>query len=494
MATISKNIKRLRTARAMTQEQLAETLHVTRQTISSWENDRTQPDIDMLTALSAALDTDVEELIYGKKRRVGLEAPPADKRRTLSLVLIIMGSLLTAIGLIFLFVYFWQKLPLFMQTALSFLPMLAGTGAGLYAVLRKKEKIALREGAAVLWCAGVIASNALINSQFSVDFGFEPLLLADLLLLLPVPFLLQSVFAFTLETGLAVALMVHGWDDMSSLWHHAAAIAALAVLAGFIFKNRQPDPVKKYCAWLGLLSAGAALVMTEMRLEDLLLGSNETMGALLAAYAFFAALYVTGTSPRFGLRLRMPAAIVLCIGLVAMGAVGLENMNDLFTPYYKLSFMLTVPLACAAVCLVPAFLVGRRSFRSEPVRIAFVAVILAVWALAFVMRGEVQGPGYYLLSLAAGVLVTVAGVKKARLAVANLGMLQLTANLLVLLWGMDSFDYLWIGIVFIAIGLVFLFANRKMIKKFEAQKKAAAEAAAAQMTEETEKEGEQNDA
>ena len=65
MASISKNIKRLRTAQKLTQEQLAVQLNVTRQTISSWENDRTQPDINMLAALSTALNTDIEDLIYG---------------------------------------------------------------------------------------------------------------------------------------------------------------------------------------------------------------------------------------------------------------------------------------------------------------------------------------------------------------------------------------------------------------------------------------------
>ena len=78
MSPISKNIKRLRGERGLTQEQLAEQLCVTRQTVSSWENNRTQPDIDMLTALSDALGADVEELIYGKRRSVGLEAPADD--------------------------------------------------------------------------------------------------------------------------------------------------------------------------------------------------------------------------------------------------------------------------------------------------------------------------------------------------------------------------------------------------------------------------------
>ena len=66
---VGKNIKRLREAKGMTQEQLAEKLNVTRQAVSNWENEKTQPDIDTLHRISQELDTSIEELIYGTKSR-----------------------------------------------------------------------------------------------------------------------------------------------------------------------------------------------------------------------------------------------------------------------------------------------------------------------------------------------------------------------------------------------------------------------------------------
>ncbi|MBQ8183490.1 MAG: helix-turn-helix transcriptional regulator [Clostridia bacterium] len=41
MAKISKNIKKLRASANMSQEALAEKLFISRQAVSSWENDRT---------------------------------------------------------------------------------------------------------------------------------------------------------------------------------------------------------------------------------------------------------------------------------------------------------------------------------------------------------------------------------------------------------------------------------------------------------------------
>ena len=52
----------------MTQDELAEKLNVTRQAVSNWENEKTQPDIETLNSISETLDVSVEELIYGQAR------------------------------------------------------------------------------------------------------------------------------------------------------------------------------------------------------------------------------------------------------------------------------------------------------------------------------------------------------------------------------------------------------------------------------------------
>lgn len=65
---VGKNIKRYRTEKGMTQDELAEVLCVTRQAVSNWENEKTQPDIDTLNRIAETLGVTVEELIYGVAR------------------------------------------------------------------------------------------------------------------------------------------------------------------------------------------------------------------------------------------------------------------------------------------------------------------------------------------------------------------------------------------------------------------------------------------
>lgn len=52
---IGENIKKLRNAKNLTQIELAELLHVRQTTISSWERDRTEPNMGMVEALASAL-------------------------------------------------------------------------------------------------------------------------------------------------------------------------------------------------------------------------------------------------------------------------------------------------------------------------------------------------------------------------------------------------------------------------------------------------------
>ena len=65
MANVGKNIRLLRTQKNMTQDELAERLFVSRQTISNYETGRSQPDIDTLLRIAEALDVEAQHLLYG---------------------------------------------------------------------------------------------------------------------------------------------------------------------------------------------------------------------------------------------------------------------------------------------------------------------------------------------------------------------------------------------------------------------------------------------
>ena len=67
---LAEQIKQRRIERGMSQEDLAERIYVSRQTISNWENDKTYPDVQSLLLLSVLFDTTVDELIKGDVKAI----------------------------------------------------------------------------------------------------------------------------------------------------------------------------------------------------------------------------------------------------------------------------------------------------------------------------------------------------------------------------------------------------------------------------------------
>lgn len=71
MSEITSNIRKFRKKMEMSQNDLAQKLNVTRQTVSSWENGKTYPDLDMVVRLSEVLETDPNHLLYPEREKKG---------------------------------------------------------------------------------------------------------------------------------------------------------------------------------------------------------------------------------------------------------------------------------------------------------------------------------------------------------------------------------------------------------------------------------------
>lgn len=100
--TLGNRISRLRKEQKLSQEYVAETLNVSRQAVSKWENDLSSPDTENLIALAKLLEVDVEYLATGQLTEEmnsdPIPEPPAppkqerpkkDKKRLLSAVLFV---------------------------------------------------------------------------------------------------------------------------------------------------------------------------------------------------------------------------------------------------------------------------------------------------------------------------------------------------------------------------------------------------------------------
>ncbi|HEM2866474.1 helix-turn-helix domain-containing protein [Streptococcus suis] len=67
MKQLAQQIKNLRTAKNLSQDELAEKLYISRQAVSKWENGEATPDIDKLVQLAEIFGVSLDYLVLGKE-------------------------------------------------------------------------------------------------------------------------------------------------------------------------------------------------------------------------------------------------------------------------------------------------------------------------------------------------------------------------------------------------------------------------------------------
>lgn len=104
---IADKIKDARTKKEYTQEQVAESLSVSRQTISNWENGKSLPDIISIIKMSELYDISLDELVKGdatllNKIEKDMKVVTTEKKVTkFAWFSIVIGAILIILGNIF---------------------------------------------------------------------------------------------------------------------------------------------------------------------------------------------------------------------------------------------------------------------------------------------------------------------------------------------------------------------------------------------------------
>ena len=73
---LGENIYRLRTAKNMSQGDLADALEVSRQSVSKWENNSAVPELDKLVKMAQLFGISLDELVTGERTEEASPPPP----------------------------------------------------------------------------------------------------------------------------------------------------------------------------------------------------------------------------------------------------------------------------------------------------------------------------------------------------------------------------------------------------------------------------------
>lgn len=101
---LGKQIKRYRTKAGLSQEDLADKVYVSRQTISNWENDKSYPDVKSLMLLSEIFEISIDNLIKGDldkmKREIDTQEYAQFQKDSIIFTIMLAGLILLPIPLV----------------------------------------------------------------------------------------------------------------------------------------------------------------------------------------------------------------------------------------------------------------------------------------------------------------------------------------------------------------------------------------------------------
>lgn len=98
---IGKRIREYRKIYNLSQEQLAEKIFVSRQTVSNWENDKTYPDIQIIVSLSILFNVSLDELIREdlEEMKMKISNKKANKRADIYSLIMICSTILASLSI-----------------------------------------------------------------------------------------------------------------------------------------------------------------------------------------------------------------------------------------------------------------------------------------------------------------------------------------------------------------------------------------------------------
>lgn len=463
MAKVAKNLKKFRLAKNLTQDALAEKLYVTRQTVSGWENDRTQPDIEMLCKISEVLEVSVETLIYGERKIVTDEDRIQSRKKLLIIVFSVIASLLTGIGLILIFVTGWEKMPVALKGIFAFVPMLAGQAAAVYTFLRRSESVAWREGTSVLWCAGIAATVALVNSVFEVDSGFTNCLLADLMMFLPVIYIFDAVAPLTVCYSGTIFYAFRMFDTGEVIF--SVVMVSLLYLAGLGYvllnRKRKDDARHIFTVWLSVIALFFIILF------NVPMFAGEVYIVIYCLMAFFTGLFIADKNDSWSL----PFTPVGTLGIAAISVVGSVIYDPVNVYNSPDTVMFRWSLVFVSVIIAIGAVLGIKKLKNNipnMICVIFAVVNMILQMVTYVLfeRGNALMYIFILLSaLGISVSLIASGIISGKFVSMNTGLVSFGAIIGYLIYRLVDIGFLAAGILLVVFGLVLFGVNFLLAKK-----------------------------
>lgn len=462
MAKISKNIKHLRQEKNITQDSLAEMLCISRQAVSSWENDRTQPDVDMLERLSEAFGVSIEEIIYGKKRNTTLETEKQSYNSTITIVFSILGALLVGVGLVLIFVTFWQDMPYLFKGVFSFVPLLCGQASGLFVLHKKKDKVSWCEGGSVLWTAGIAATLTMIYNIFDLSISWTNVLILIAVSVVPVIGILRAVAPTVVYYGCSICWGVAVYEETDSLFVifiTAVLVALGCVYSGVLLKTEKKSHRSIFAQWISVIAVTVYVCAIGMGIDFMPLFVAGLMAIAICLYL------ISFKDGDMAMPYKIPGLFITAILMFASASIYYDYLEP---EKYNIIYI--------AVCVIAIALTGVLTIKKvkDNFSMGYIAAVVVFYALYIASLYAMGGNYRYEIAdtflnilkapaFVAYILMIISGAREKKLMPINLGFIGVAGLVMVVVY-QSGLSMLGNGIMLLIFGGVLLAINFKLTK------------------------------
>ncbi len=243
---IGKQIKRYRNENNFSQEELAEKVYVSRQTISNWENDKNYPDIKSLLLLSSVFEVSLDTLVKGdledmREKIKTSEVKPEDyekfRKDTKVFYLLTIYTLFFTFPILISFENFGEIIAIGMWALTFYYSIRVEKMKKTFDIKTYKEILAFYEGVTLCEVDKLKEEGKSKYQKFIIVIGF---------MIISLGLLLGSIFLYTTDTWLNIP-----WGYQ---FFAIAQIANLVILTDDIYdRHKQKKSIKISLVITGLV-------------------------------------------------------------------------------------------------------------------------------------------------------------------------------------------------------------------------------------------------
>ncbi|MFT3886111.1 MAG: DUF2157 domain-containing protein [Flavobacteriales bacterium] len=383
-------------------------------------------------------------------------APTAERRTDRSMVLFsVLGALLIGTGVVLLVAHNWDRLPHAARVALAFLPLAAGQGLCLFALLKRAGSPGWREGAALALSFGVAASLSLVAQIYHISSDLSLFYLTWAVLILGLVYLLRSfttaLLYLVLITSYAFLLRDRPGHELPFLY-----LPLFAAVLPFYWRHLQQGPGRVSTFWLSFFVAVSFAIGSQLFWQDFGPWHFIGVAGLALGYVLMPAIAPQGARLSPFTTIGRWTLLVLLFMLSGSDLWSWGGLEDLQHDLLPLLVMVAIGLAAYAITF------RKRGWRGDPVPELFFAVV------ALVAMGRVAPVPAMLLAnlllLGFGVMVVRQGIASGSLGRMNMGLVVIAATIIARFFDLAIGAELK-GLLSIAIGAAFLLLNLRLLRE-----------------------------